>query len=445
MINLNNTITLFAKNVTASPVFRWLLLLEPTLLLFMLYAFWYPIEIRYQWLGFLIVVPIFMLLRLLAYGRLFTRFPLDIWFVAFLVLGVLNLYLSPFTAANPMSRLYVLGRPLLGMALCIYFVEYVRQYKTLNGLLLATLLLCLVIGAMALLSSNWDRKGDQLAFLRDLLPRFAHFPGAEGGFNVNEIAGGLTWIVPLCGGLMFWRGKTTSERLLRWGFVCAFVISFASLYFGQSRFAIAGVLLTFIPMIYLLFSGWRWRIVAWSVVVLLAVLELMIVRNVFTPPGQPVLAARDEESVNTRFDIWVSALHMVQDYPLTGVGMNMFREKPIRRLYPVPSFTQPVLPHAHNEFLQMAADLGIPGFALFITWYGIAFYTLVRAFRRGKNNLKVLVVAVAGGLLAHIFFSLGDAVALWDRLSFLLWWLFALASAVFWFTNNLDQTVGTQS
>ncbi len=440
MINLNNTVTTISKNISDSPIFRWLLLLEPWFLLVMLYAFWFPIEVRYKWLGLLIVVPIFMFIRLLAYGRLFTRFPLDIWFVIFLILGFINLYISPFTYAHPMSRLYLLARPLLGMALCVYFVEHIRLYRDIKGLLLATVLLGLLMGAMALLSSNWDSKGDQLAFIRDLLPRYAYFPGAEGGFNVNEIAGGLTWVVPLCAGLMFWRGKSSFDRLIRWGFVLAFIISFGALYFGQSRFAIIGVLITFMPMIYFLISRWRWRVTAWGLVILLAVLELMIVRNVFTPAGQPVLAVRDEESMNTRFDIWESALKIVRDYPLTGVGMNMFREKPVRNLYPVPTFLQPVLPHAHNEFFQIATDLGLPGLVLFMSWYGVSFYGLARTYRKGRIKVKAVVIAIAGGLLAHILFSLGDAVALWDRLAFLLWWLLALASAAYWFVNNnLDQ------
>ena len=436
MINLNNIITSISKYITLTGIFKQLLMLEPVLLAIMVYLFWYPIEVRYQWLGLLVGIPIFMVIRLLAYGRLFTRFPLDIWFVVFIVMAILNLYLSPFTAANPMSRLYLLGRPLLGMALCLYFVEYARLYKTLNGLLIITLLLGLYIGGMALLSSNWNNKSDQLRFILDIIPRYANFPGAVGGFNANEIAGGLTWIVPLCAGLMFWGGNRSVDRVIKWGFMVVFVVSFTALYLGQSRFAIAGVLAVLVPMIYFLAPRWTWRIAAWAVIVALAILELMIVRNVFTPPGQPVLAVRDEESVNGRFDIWESALKIIGDYPLTGAGMNMFREKPVRNKYPVPSFKQPVLPHAHNEFLQIATDLGLPGLALFLTWYGVTFWNLLRVYRLGGSIFKAVAIGLSGGLLAHIFFGMGDAVAIWDRLAFLQWWLLALSSAAYWLVIN---------
>jgi O-antigen ligase len=335
-----------------------------------------------------------------------------------------------------MSRLYLLGRPLLGMALCVYFVEYARLYGKLDGLLLATLFLGLLIGAMALLSSDWNSKSDQLRFIIDLIPRYDQFPGAVGGFNANEIAGGLTWTVPLSAGLMFWRSKRALDYIIRWGFTVAFIISFAALYLGQSRSAIVGVLVVLVPMIYFLIKRWRWRITAWVIIGLFFILELMIVRNVFTPPGQPVLAERDEASVEGRLDVWKSALEIVRDHPLTGAGMNMFRERVVRNLYPAPTFVQPVLPHAHNEFLQIAADLGLPGLALFFIWYGVTFWSLRRVYRVGENQFKVLAITVAGGLLAHAIFGMSDAVAIWDRLAFLFWWMFALSVATYWLTTH---------
>ncbi len=441
MLNTNKSVTLVTKNSRIVAFLKSLLLFEPILLLTMVYCFWYPIEIRYQWLGLLVGVPIFMLIRVLAYGRLFTRFHLDIGFIIFILLCILNLYLSPFTSPHPLNRLYLLGRPLLGIALCVYSVEYARLYKNLNGLLLATLVVGIIIGAMALFSSNWNTKSDQLRFIINILPRYANFPGASGGFNANEIAGGLSWIVPLCAGLMLWRGQSAFDRIIRWGFATAFGISFTALYLGQSRFAIAGVLFALLVTIYWLVPRSRWRVIACTAVILLAVIELMIVRNVFTPPGETTLASRDEASVNTRFDIWESVFKIVKTYPLTGVGMNMFREKAVRSLYPVPSFTQSVLPHAHNELLQMAADLGIPGFVLYLIWHVVIFKGLARTYRLGDANLKVIAVAVAGGLIAHLIFGMGDAVTLWDRLAFLFWWILAIGSAALWLSSTSSEKV----
>ncbi len=445
MINSNKIVTITNKSVRFATFGKQLLLLEPILLAVMIYCFWYPIEDRFSWLPLLIGIPIFMLVRLLTYGRLFTRFPLALFLGVFIVLGLLNLYLSPFTStsANPIGRLYLLGRPLLGISLCIYFVEYVRLYKKLDGLLIVTVILALIIGVMALLSSNWTNKSDQLQFMLDVLPRFDQFPGAGGGFNVNEIAGGLVWIIPLCAGFMGWRGTRLIDRFLRWSFILAFSTSFIALFLGQSRFAIAGTLFTLLLMVPLLIQNTPRRIIAWGVIAVFIILEVMIVRNVFTPPNQPTLAERDEESVNVRFDIWDSAITIVKKYPLTGAGMNMFRERAVRTQYPVPTFTQGVLPHTHNEFLQIATDLGLPGLLVFFSWYGVMGYGLFRAYRLGNRNLKVIAVAVAGGLLAHAFFGMGDAVTLWDRFAFVFWWLLAMGSALVWVVNNRNDNASS--
>ncbi len=436
MIISNKIVTKIRNSVILHTISKAFLLFEPLLLTLMLYAFWYPIEERYRWLPLLIGVPIFMLVRLFAHGRLFTRFPLDILLIAFLVLCFLNLYLSPYTAANPMSRLYQLGRPALGMALCLYFVEYVRLHKGLDGLLIATLLLSGLIGVVALFASDWTNKSDQLRFVIDSLPSFEAVRRSFGGFNVNEIAGGLVWLVPLCAGLLAWHGQRPVDRLLRWGFGVVFVLVAAALFLGQSRFAIVGALLALGGMVPLLITSWRGRFAGWSIILLFMILEIMIVRNVFTPPGLQTLEERDEESVSIRFDIWEAAFDIIEDYPLTGVGMNLFRDGAVRRDYPVPTFNQPVLPHAHNEYLQVAADLGLPGLALFVSCYAVVLYGLFRAYRLGNRNVRGLAVGVAGGLIAHAVFGIGDAVTLWDRFAFVFWWLLALGSAVYYLIHH---------
>ncbi len=434
MINSNNTVTKAHKNVILHTISKAFLRIEPLLLTVMIYAFWYPIEERSRWLPLLIGVPIFMLVRVVAYGRLFTRFPLDVWLIAFLLLGFLNLYLSPYTSANPMSRLYQLGRPALGMALCLYFVEYVRVYKRLDALLIATVLISGLVGIVALFASDWTNKSDQLRFLINALPPFEAVRRGFGGFNVNEIAGSLVWLVPLFAALLAWRGRSVFDRVLRWSFVLVFVITSLALFLGQSRFAIVGALIALVLMVPLLITRRRGRLAAWAVILLFMILEIMIARNVFTPPGVETLGERDESSMSIRFDIWGAALDIIQDYPLTGVGMNMFRENPVRADYPVPTFIQGRLPHAHNEYFQISSDLGLPGLFIFITWYGVVLYGLYRAYRVGSHNIRALAVGVAGGLIAHALFGFGDAVTLWDRFAFVFWWLLALGSAADYIT-----------
>ena len=68
----------------------------------------------------------------------------------------------------------------------------------------------------------------------------------------------------------------------------------------------------------------------------------------------------------------------------TGMGMDTFRSV-VNVLYPLQiiSAGSPIkdIGHAHNEFLQAALDLGIPGLIAFISIYIVAFTMLVQ-----RNN-----------------------------------------------------------
>ncbi|NJO84727.1 MAG: hypothetical protein HC828_19480 [Blastochloris sp.] len=87
----------------------------------------------------------------------------------------------------------------------------------------------------------------------------------------------------------------------------------------------------------------------------------------------------------------------------------------MREAYPAPGYNLSVLPHTHNELLQVATDAGLPGLALYLAMYGAIVYMLVQTWRRGDFRAKAVAASVGAGLLAHNFFALGDAITLWDR------------------------------
>ena len=99
-----------------------------------------------------------------------------------------------------------------------------------------------------------------------------------------------------------------------------------------------------------------------------------------------------------------AALWGVGDFPFTGMGMGTFREV-ARLLYPLnidPSFN---ISDAHNQFLQAALDLGLPGLIAFVAlWIG-AGYCLVQLIRYTTNPLtKALSIGMAGSLFWLFYF-----------------------------------------
>jgi O-antigen ligase len=406
----------------------------------MLIAFWYRSPARDQWLWLLAGIPIIWGLRWLTRRRLWTRTPLDALWIIFVLVCLLNVFIAPYRRAPDaaFSFFVLMGRPLLGIALVLYFVEYARERRNIDGLLIATLALASLVAVLALGASQWTTKSDQLQFLTAALPRLGDLLqpfDTGGGFNVNEVAGALAWTCPLLAGLAayYWQKGHNLRCMIT---VLSFISTFVALFLGQSRFALVGVLIALTVMIGLLVVRRRVRWTVWGGVLVIAVLEVLIVRNVFTPPGQQTLVERDEASMSGRYDIWMSALSIIRDYPLTGVGLNMFRDARVRALYPAPGFQQPVLPHAHQEWLQIGTDAGLPGLAIFVVLQGVVVWMLYRGYWTGDRAAKALFLGVAGGLFAHGVFGLGDAIAIWDRFAFLFWWLVALGAAQYFLSRH---------
>jgi putative inorganic carbon (HCO3(-)) transporter len=145
-------------------------------------------------------------------------------------------------------------------------------------------------------------------------------------------------------------------------------------------------------------------------------------------------------SLEGRLEVWSRAIYGIQDFPFTGMGMNAFR-KVVPVLYPLFNISPEVdIAHAHNEFLQAALDLGIPGLVAFLALYIGAFWMLADVWRvthhPALNNVhwslvtRSLALGLGGGLLAHLLYGLTDAVALGAKPGVLFWMLLGLITGL---------------
>ena len=76
---------------------------------------------------------------------------------------------------------------------------------------------------------------------------------------------------------------------------------------------------------------------------------------------------------------------MLQDFPFTGIGMGSF-EQVTNLLYPLFIAPGGGITHAHNLFLQVAVDLGLPGL---VAWLSILILVVAvswRVYRLGRVN-----------------------------------------------------------
>jgi putative inorganic carbon (HCO3(-)) transporter len=412
----------------------------------------------------LLVLPYVWLVGWLARREFLPRTPLNLSLLLMAVMVLVSLWATydlnvslgkitgimlGFAAYFAVARA---GRTSLGWNLCL-------------GLFLAA---GIGVAAFSLVGTRWPTgKIALLDHITALLPtRITGLAGAVDGFQANQVAGVLLWILPLlfyfsiAGISRSFASKPAfpQTRKVQWLLAaCSSLLTlFVLLIFllTQSRtgyLALAFALLLLAGFALSPRSRTHSRIGAGAI---LLVLTIMVGIAVFVSQGGGASLGRllfdpavtgDAVSLNTlenRVEIWSRALYALQDFPITGMGMNTFRYV-VHRLYPLFLISPDVdIAHAHNAFLQAGLDLGIPGMiALAAVYIGALRLPLAGAASRtdqaGQEDLsgweweyrQPLMLGLAGGLLAHLFYSFMDTVALGSKPGLIFWILLGLLSA----------------
>jgi putative inorganic carbon (HCO3(-)) transporter len=130
----------------------------------------------------------------------------------------------------------------------------------------------------------------------------------------------------------------------------------------------------------------RWRGVLWSIPVALLALGLVLwwlgpaaLLDALAPGGDGL------EQWMSRVEIWSRAIYMLQDFPFTGAGAGAFGHV-ADTLYPfLLRGPGAGVPHAHNLFLQVAVDLGLPGLVAYLAILLLALWSAVDGARRHRR------------------------------------------------------------
>lgn len=407
-------------------VAQGILLIEPLLLAIIVAVFWFPDTTSRLWSLILFIPP--LIARVILYRRLWVSTPLNLIFYGFLALGAINTSIAlTDPAVAPYSwGWWIMGRPLMGVGLALSLASIAYERGSLKMIVLVVVLLSVLVGVLGLGSAQYTTKSAQLQGLVDLVPKISGFPGAEHGFNVNEIGGAMAFFLPFVAGIAVydWRSRGASFRRIT--ATVAFILLACALILGQSRFAIFGVLLAMMVLAVVLIPTRRWRYIVIAALVLAAAAEVYLIVN--PAPTDEVLTARDADSLTTRLEIWHAGLAIIHDHPLSGVGLNMFRSNIVRDQYPTPAYGASVLPHAHDEMLQVGSDVGVPGLILYVLWHALLIIMLLRIWRTDDSFVRTAALAAGGGLAAHAFFGLADAITLFDRFIFAYWLLVGIVA-----------------
>ncbi|MGA9351515.1 MAG: O-antigen ligase family protein [Anaerolineae bacterium] len=302
-----------------------------------------------------------------ATGRLTTTTPMDIPVLAILTMVPLSLYVSvDRSLSQPKSYGLILG--------VAVFYAVVNATRTIRGVQFAAVALVLVSAAVVMLGLvgtdwfpsklfSWPALYDHLPKLIRGIPR-----SIVGGFSSTGVGGTLVFLIPVLLSLL-WNGRSTTRiqetsdnRLLQiwWAWnrpilVLSLLVTTFTLALTQSRGSFVGISVGLLAL-----AAWYDRRALWAIPTLALALLALIKSGKGAQVIQFVLRV-NPDAVQWRIEIWQQAMSMIRDFPYTGVGMGTF-ETAVNIMYPS-SIIRLYTPftHAHNELLQVAVDLGIPG------------------------------------------------------------------------------------
>ncbi len=94
---------------------------------------------------------------------------------------------------------------------------------------------------------------------------------------------------------------------------------------------------------------------------------------------------------------WQAAAGMLAEHPLLGVGIGNYA--PVYPAYALPRWSDP-LGHAHNYYLNVAAETGLAGLAAYLLLWGAAFWQGWRAVRVTSGWTRSVAAGLLGTLVA---------------------------------------------
>jgi O-antigen ligase len=235
--------------------------------------------------------------------------------------------------------------------------------------------------------------------------------------NHNHFAGFLELVIPFAAMMVFYNLQSRSGPSFRRGraggnsldpriFFYAFIVILLLLavVFSRSRMGIFSVLVSLILMglLGLLGEGRR----AWMVITLVVIacsmtyaiwigLDPVIKRFEAVTPSSI-------ENPYARTSIWKQAGGILRDYPVVGTGLGTF---PIAFRRYQTSLLDLLVDHAHNDYLEVAAETGIVGAVLLFIPIIVLLLKMIVAYAEARNPYRrsVLLACVgsAAALLVH--------------------------------------------
>jgi len=362
---------------------------------------------------FLVVIGLmFWSLKIVSQEKIkFIRSPLDFSVIAFMAICALSFLWSD----TPHITLKELSLFLAGPLLYFMVVNNVHNEKQISHIITAMLIMGGLFGIYGILQYN----GIDFSFWIGNYGRGKVF-GLFG--NVGYFAGYLMFPLPIAISLFFICKNKAKKILLLIGVLAMGGALLATLTRGS--YLALGISSIFM---FLLFLSSRGKFFVKEnkkifVIILIAVLVttfLLVIPNPLNKQGTVISKIKSrisvtqlskDSSLKRREAIWGFSTLMIKDHLLLGSGLGTFKYNTLR--YQAKFFDQGqnralypygVADKAHNEYLQLGAELGLIGLGIFL-WLIISYFNYgVKKLKGLENKYKQgIIIGLMGSIVGFL-------------------------------------------
>ncbi|HML89182.1 MAG TPA: O-antigen ligase family protein [Methylomusa anaerophila] len=379
-------------------------------------AFFLPLSLHLATI-FLGCATVLWLGKMLASRKiLFKRTPFDQLVMLLVLISAASIGMSPNKEFSFYNYYHLMGRYVLLYYLVINNIHSIDQVKRLVFSLLSSAVLVSLYGFYQYLHGvdisafEWV-DGEQFP---ELKTRIFSTMG-----NPNLLAGFLVIVMSLTAGLAFHSQKAQLKVLL---FSIVIVLG-GCLVLTYSR----GAWLSILVVIGIYGKLYNRKI---FVITLCLLLALVLFHNGVLERFVSIASPTTDSSSALRIALWESTLAMIIDKPILGIGWGAYW-----MVYPKYDFflSDPTIKmfHAHNMYLHIAAEIGIPGLMVFLAiLYGHTRKAMTVLNLTQNCWVAGLMLGVVASILGIAISGLTDYIMYNIQMSMLFWLLNAIVVTV---------------
>ncbi len=134
-----------------------------------------------------------------------------------------------------------------------------------------------------------------------------------------------------------------------------------------------------------------------------------------------------------RIAVYRNSLNMIKEHPFTGLGVNTYMKnyKNYREPVEYRGIVTKDYMYAHNNFLHMAAEIGLIGLGIFIWLLYKLFRQCGDIYKRLKDEyLRIVSLSLSTCLIAFLVNGLTESSLYYSRVAIIFWYIAGLSLAL---------------